>query len=64
MGNLRKSHFRGIKHGCLLAIVGAREFSEMGGGVRKAPRHGGKPAYRSHGPFLKGLTAITIKYME
>ncbi|RRV48359.1 hypothetical protein EGJ09_05310 [Pseudomonas sp. p106] len=60
-----KSHFRGIKHLGLLAIVGARGFSGMGeGDTRNTCRHGRKPAYRSHGPFLKGLTAITKKYME
>ncbi|PNG83401.1 hypothetical protein CBL13_03232 [Pseudomonas putida] len=61
----RKSHFRGIKRLCLLAIVGARGFSGMGeGDMRKLCRRGCKPANRSLGPFLKGLTATTKKYME
>lgn len=36
---VRKSHFRGIKHLSLLAIVGVRGFSGMGeGGTRKTCR--------------------------
>jgi len=61
----RKSHFRGIKRLCLAGYSrGQGIFRKGEGGMRNTCRRGRKPAHRSHGPFLKGLTAITKKYME
>ncbi|AXA27538.1 hypothetical protein F7234_17745 [Pseudomonas putida] len=60
----RKSHFRGIKRVWPLAIVGSGDFQKWG----RAHAHAVLPlagaCSQRSGPFLKGLTAITKKYME